>query len=824
MKELTALFIKESEKTAIVWREEKISYRRLLQHINSYSSLFAKNEVGKAAIYLPNRPEWVYAFYSIWKNNLTAVPIDFMSTVEEVAYILNDCRPEIIFISNDTQKSFNDILPLLQYSITVFNLDTIVDNHHQFAAEEIGGFNKDKTAIIVYTSGTTGSPKGVMLSYDNLLSNIEAVSVHISIYTDSRNVLALLPFHHILPLMGTVIIPLYVHTTIGFSPTMVSEDIISTLQKNNISIIIGVPRLYAAIRKGVMDKINKNAVAKVLFRVARLVNSRSFSKKIFHQVHDKFGGKVEFMVCGGAKLDEDLANDYKTLGFEMLEGFGMTEAAPMITFTRPGRWKIGSPGEAMPGLEVKIVDGEVAAKGRNIMKGYYNRPEETAHVLKDGWLYTGDLGYLDDEGFFHITGRSKEIIILSNGKNINPEEVEKKILAVSDFVAEAGVFMQNDQLSAGLFPNYKALKDEGVINLEEKFRWEVIDKYNKTAAPSKKINKFILFKEELPKTRLGKIQRFKLAEATNSQKSKKEKTAEPQFEEYIVIRDFLKEQKKTEIYPDDHIEIDLGLDSLDKVSFQTFLESTFGIKIPEDTFIHNPTVEKLSRYMKEKKNKLSVEAVKWTEILKEKVDLTLPQSWFTQNLFKNISRVFFKLYFRIQGEGTENLPKGPFILAPNHQSFFDGLFVSVFLKNKIMKNTYFYAKEKYVKFKWVRALANRNNVIVMDINKDLKESIQKLAEVLRKGKNVIIFPEGTRTYTGEVGEFKKSFAILSSELNVPIVPVTIQGANNALPRGSIIPKPWKEIRIKFHKPVYPAGMTYDMISEMVQKLIASDLR
>lgn len=141
-----------------------------------------------------------------------------------------------------------------------------------------------------------------------------------------------------------------------------------------------------------------------------------------------------------------------------------------------------------------------------------------------------------------------------------------------------------------------------------------------------------------------------------------------------------------------------------------------------------------------------------------------------------------------------------------------------------MKNTYFYAKEKYVKFKWVRALANRNNVIVMDINKDLKESIQKLAEVLRKGKNVIIFPEGTRTYTGEVGEFKKSFAILSSELNVPIVPVTIQGANNALPRGSIIPKPWKEIRIKFHKPVYPAGMTYDMISEMVQKLIASDLR
>ncbi len=818
------MFIKKSEKTAISWRDEKISYRRLLQHINHFSSLYAKNEEGKAAIYAPNRPEWVYAFYSCWKNESTAVPIDFMATFEEVAYILNDCKPEVIFISNETKKSFDDVLPLLKYSIAVFNIDDIEDKHQQFEAEEIGGYDITKTAVIVYTSGTTGSPKGVMLSYDNLLSNIEAVTGHIEIYNSSRNVLALLPFNHILPLIGTLLIPLKIHTTIGFSPSMVSEDIISTLQKNEVAIIIGVPRLYAAIRKGVMDKINSNPVAKALFRVARLVNSRSFSKKIFHQVHEKFGGKVEFMVCGGAKLDEDMANDYKTLGFEMLEGFGMTEAAPMITFTRPGRWKIGSPGEVMPNHEIKIVDGEIAAKGRNIMKGYFNRPEETAQVLKDGWLHTGDLGYIDDEGFLHITGRSKEIIVLSNGKNINPEEVEKKILAISDVVAEAGVFMQNDSLSAALYPNYKALRDEGVINLEEKFRWEVIDKYNKTAAPYKKINKFILFKEELPKTRLGKIQRFKLAEVTDSQKSKKDKSTEPQFEEYLVIRNFLKEQKKTEIYPDDHIEIDIGLDSLDKVSFQTFLESTFGIKIAEDTFVQHPTVEKLSHFMKETKNKLSVEAIKWAEILKEKVDLKLPKSWFTQNLFKNTSRVIFKLYFRMKGEGAENLPSGPFILAPNHQSFYDGLFVSVFLKNKIMKNTYFYAKEKYVKFKWVKALANRNNVIVMDINKDLKESIQKLAEVLRNGKNVIIFPEGTRTYTGEVGEFKKSFAILSSELNVPIVPVTIKGANEALPRGSIFPKPWKKIEVKFHKPVYPTGMTYDMLSEIVQKVIATDLR
>ena len=180
------------------------------------------------------------------------------------------------------------------------------------------------------------------------------------------------------------------------------------------------------------------------------------------------------------------------------------------------------------------------------------------------------------------------------------------------------------------------------------------------------------------------------------------------------------------------------------------------------------------------------------------------------------------MYFRIKSEGTENIPAAPFIIAPNHQSFFDGLFVSVFLKNKIMKNTYFYAKEKHVRNKFVKALADRNNVIVMDINRDLKQSLQKLAAVLKSGKNIIIFPEGTRTYTGKIGEFKKFFAILSRELNVPVVPVSINGANHALPRGSIFPRPWKKINIKFLHPIYPEGFNYDSLTNKVQAALEKE--
>ncbi len=817
------MFLRNSDKTAIVWKENNISFRDLLKNVNYYSTLYSGTGVNKISIYSANRPEWVFAFYSAWKNKAIAVPLDFLAQPDEIAYILNDCRPEVIFISRDMEKNFEEIKKLLLYNIRVFVFEELTEDTAKYEPVEIIAENVHDVAVIIYTSGTTGYPKGVMLSYDNLLANCEAVSKVIPIYADFRNVLVLLPLHHIFPLLGTMVMPLSVNGTIAFSPSMVAEDIIATLQKNKIAIIIGVPRLYDAIRKGVVDKINKSFAARTLFGLAKILKSRSFSKKIFHQVHEKFGGKVEYMVCGGAKLSVETARDYKALGFEMLEGYGMTEAAPMITFTRPGRWTVGSAGELMPGVEVEIRDGEICARGRNIMKGYYNKPEETEETLKDGWLYTGDLGYIDEKGFIHITGRSKELIVLSNGKNITPDEIEKKIKLESDLAAEVAVFSRNDALCAAIYPDFKKLHEKGILHIEEKLKWDVIDKYNKNAAPYKKITKLYICKEELPKTRLGKIQRYKIAGMIdNLTPGSRKKKDEPQFEEYIIIRDFLQEQKKSVINPDDHLELDLGLDSLDKVNLQVFLESTFGVNLQDDVLVHHSTVERLSHFMKEKKNKISIETVKWAEILKEKIELKLPKSWFTQNLFKNISKVFFKLYFRLKGEGLENIPEGPFILAPNHQSFFDGLFVSVYLKNKIFKNTYFYAKEKHVRNPLLKAIANTNNVIVMDINKDLKESLQKLAVVLRQKKNIIIFPEGTRSQTGRLGEFKKAFAILSRELNVPIVPVSIKGAFNALPKGSIFPRPWKKINVKFHKPVYPEGHDYDSLTELVYKQLSGE--
>lgn len=816
------MFLAPKDSTAIVWQDEHISYTTLLNRVHAVSAILAPKAPTKIAIFSENRAEWAYALYAGWETNATVVPIDFLASVEDVSYILNDCKPEIVFTSEKSSGVLFEALPNLESKpeILIFeNLD--YSNDGDAKPTSIDG-KSDKTAVIIYTSGTTGNPKGVMLSFDNISANIEAVSENIPIYTEARNVMVLLPLHHVFPLVGSLIAPLMVGATAAFTPSIKSSDIIATLKENKIGIIIGVPRLYDAILKGIMSKINANPIAKNLFRLAKRVNSQSFSRKIFKKVHDTLGGKVDYLVSGGAKLEPELARNYKALGFEMLEGFGMSEAAPMITFTRPGRWVIGSAGERMPGMEVISKDGEIIARGRNIMQGYFNRPEETAAIIKDGWLHTGDLGYFDKKGFIHVTGRSKDIIVLSNGKNINPEEIEFKLLAMSPFILEVAVFAKSDTLNCIIYPDFAKMKESGIQNFEEALKTKVIEEYNNSASSYKRLGKFYISRDELPKTRLGKIQRFKLESLLLPSKDKFSK-AEPQFEEYIVIRDFLKGNNRGVVSPDDHFDFDLALDSLEKINFQVFLESTFGIKLEENIFQTNPTVEKLAAFMREKKNKLQVETVRWSEILREKIDLyTLPRSRFTHNWFKNISKVFFKLYFRVESSGIENLPQEPFIIAPNHQSFFDGLFILMFLKKKVLKNTYFYAKSKHVKPGLVKKLADNNNVIVMDINKDLKLSMQKLAAALRMKKNIIIFPEGTRSTTGSLGDFKKFFAVLSLECSAPVVPVSIVGADKALPKGSILPRPWKKITIKFHKAVYPEGHSYESMKDTVVNRLAQE--
>lgn len=820
------MLLHNADKTALKLKDQTVSYPDLHKKAKQYASLFS-TETKKVLIFAENRLEWIFSFYASWQNNCTVIPVDYLSTVEEVSYIVEDSVPEVFFCSREREPVLRLVIAGLDYTpqLIVYedieeSASTADDSTHQLTNPDP---DLNATCLIIYTSGTTGTPKGVMLSYENILANVDAVSNGVKIFSIDERVMLLLPLHHIFPLLGSMVAPLYVGATVAICPSLQSEDIINTLQENRLTILIGVPRLYKVISKGIMGKIKQKAIARMLYSFAEKMGSLALSRKLFSSVHKKFGGELRFLVAGGAALDPEVGQIFTTLGFEILEGFGMTEAAPMITFTRPGKVTIGSAGTAMSCTTIDIRNGEIVAKGTNIMQGYLNRPEETAEVLKDGWLYTGDLGHLDEKGRIFITGRKKEIIVLASGKNINPLLIEQKLEKLSEYINEVGVFVKNDVLQAVIRPDFAKLRSQGVQNIDDYFRWKIIDSYNKTVSPSKRLLTFTLIDEELPKTRLSKLRRFQLPEMVGDRKVKKSAAKQPDFEEYLIIKGFIEKQTDKDILPDDHLEIDIALDSLDQISLLSFLKSTFGVEISEEKLMNHQTVRLLSEFIHEKKEKISIELINWKEILQEKADLTLPKTWITVNIFNKASSIFFKLYFRFKGDGQENLPETSCIIAPNHQSFYDGLLVSSLLKSKLAQKTYFYAKEKHVSNPFLRFLASRNNIIVVDINSGLRESIQKLAEVLKKGNNIMIFPEGTRSRDGSVGDFKKLFAILSTELGVPVVPVTISGAFQALPTGARFPRPFCPIAVSFQQPIFPEGHNYESLTQLVHNQVEEHL-
>jgi long-chain acyl-CoA synthetase len=335
--------------------------------------------------------------------------------------------------------------------------------------------------------------------------------------------------------------------------------------------------------------------------------------------------------------------------------------------------------------------------------------------------------------------------------------------------------------------------------------------------------KITILRSELPRTRLGKIQRFLLENLAVQEIQKSRDHVEPDYPEYRIIRDFMTKACECTIHPEDHLEIDLGLDSLDKVNLITFLQNSFGITAGESIFSECSTVAKLADYCRVNKIRMSSEQVDWQAILKEKIDLPLPKSWFSHRMFQYFLKVSFKVYFRLKSRGLENLPLTSCIITPNHQSFIDGFYISSMLKSSQLKQTLFFAKEKHLRRKWQKFLASRHNVIIMDINKDLKDSLQRMASAIKNGKNIIIFPEGTRTKDGSLGRFKKFFAILSKELNVPVVPVVIQGAYDALPTGRHLPKFRHPIQISFEKPIFPQGHTVDSLQESVYQVMQQGL-
>ena len=806
-------------KNALITATGNITYQQLLKNIQLYAELFQNKGYTKVAIYAENSAEWIQAFYAAFQNQCIAVPIDFLASPSDVAYIIDDCKPELLFTSAAMAETMQKVNEKAIHKPEVLVFEEIdCSNASVETAWEVPA-NNDDTAVIIYTSGTTGSPKGVMLSFTNIYENMASV-IECKIFVPEREVMIFLPLHHVFPLVGSLLTPLHVGSSIPIVPSMQSADLMKTFAQNKVGVFLGVPRMYELMYRGIKAKIDKSKISRAILWLVLKSKNRKLGKKLFKKVHNGYGGHLQFMICGGAALNIEVGNFFYGIGFDILEGFGMTEAAPMITFPRPGKVKIGSTGQALNGLQVEIHDGEIVAKGPSLMKGYYNRPEETAEIMKDGWLHSGDLGYLDKDGFLYITGRKKEIIVLPNGKNINPVELEMKLDAYSNAIREAGVFMHNNMLHALILPDFGFLSANGIEDLDQYFRNEVISPFNAELSAYKRIMQFTLVKSELPRTRLSKLQRFKFEDFLNAKQSGVESTEEPSSSEYGAIKMFIESQVDMDVLPDHHLVFDISMDSLSKLNLIDFIEKSFGIKFNEEQLLKFPSIQKISEYIQN--NKLFHKTDQETSLSSSKDDLneSLPHSSYLLSPIVKAVRGVFGIFFKFNAQGIGNIPDGACFIVPNHESKLDGFLVLSYLNRAELKNTFSYAKKDHVSG-WIRRyIARHSNVIVMDLAKDLKNSILKMAEVVKQEKKILIFPEGTRTRDGKLGQFKKTYAILSSELNVPIVPVVIKGAYEAMSSGKATIKYGSKINIEFLPVIYPGALSPDELNDLVKQRIA----
>ena len=480
---------------------QDISYATLAERIKHFC--LGLIELGlqkgdRVALLSENRPEWAITDLAILAGGGVTVPMFATSTSGQVEYIVRDSGAKIICVSSERQlqkiKEWDENVPTSLQHIVIFDeleddsvrtfdqvceLGQGVENGDQVYQQASEAVTPDDLASIIYTSGTTGDPKGAMLTHSNFMSNIQAATGIVTLTPDDV-FLSFLPLSHVFERMGGHYLPLSSGATIAYaeSPFTIRQN----MQEVRPTVMMSVPRVYEAMHERILNSVKEGSPTKqkifhwsvgVGSKVSQAIQQKQkpslglsmkasiANKLVFEKLKAVTGGRLRFFVSGGAPLSKAIAEFFHAAGILILEGYGLTETSPVICVNRPDQWKFGTVGPVIPGIEVKIAeDGEILSRGPHIMQGYFNKPSDTAEAIDaDGWFYTGDIGEIDEEGFLTITDRKKNLLILSNGKNIAPQPIENE-LKQSPYISE--IMLLGDQrrtITALIVPNYDAIKE-----------------------------------------------------------------------------------------------------------------------------------------------------------------------------------------------------------------------------------------------------------------------------------------------------------------------------------------------------------------------------
>lgn len=517
-------------KSNLGWKE--MTFRGLNILSTRLANYLIKHGIDKGhrlAILSESMPEWGAALFASALAGAITIPLDIKLTLFELTSILNDCKPKVLIVSNahledaiklkETIDSIEQIIILNDSSNTqypsIYNMPD--DSGRKWRHRAIS-----KTAFIIYTSGTTGTPKGVEISFKNVMAQVDSVGKSFDFGINDK-FLSILPMNHLFELTVGFLSFLSKGTSIYYSQSLKPKDLFNIIQERQITFMIVVPAFLKLLKSSIESEINQSSKVKKFFfnlnyKIAEILPSYRLRKLLFLPLHKKFGGKFKGFLSGGAPLDLTVGKFFQTIGLRVYEGYGLSEASPVVATNTDKHYKLGSVGRPIPNVLVKTdaKTGELLVKGDNVMKGYYKRPELTAEVIDaDGWLHTGDIAEIDKDGFVTITGRIKSMIVLSGGKKVFPEDVEA-VLEKSPKFAEICVFGAKraggqkdgtEDIFVAILPTSDMVeKYTDAKELESEVRKEVKALSEKLSSYKRPSN-IIIVKDPFPRTATRKVKR-----------------------------------------------------------------------------------------------------------------------------------------------------------------------------------------------------------------------------------------------------------------------------------------------------------------------------
>ncbi|MBM4377170.1 MAG: AMP-binding protein [Deltaproteobacteria bacterium] len=755
-----------------------------------------------------NRPAWPIAYFGILRAGAVAVPIDPKLSSKQIANVVQASGARVALWGEDVDGAaglgVRQSLPELE----VLDLDEVIRNDARLVPPAVE-VRPDALASIIYTSGTTGEPKGVMLTHENFTSLLASLTP-LFFLSPSDGVLSVLPLHHTFEFSCGLLLPMSRGASITYIGEITSERLGEGLSKARVSAMVGVPALWQLLERRIVNQAkDRGKVAGAAFDWALELNrmlgktaGMDAGKLFFGPVHDKLGGRVKYLISGGSALPKSTAETFAGLGLHLSEGYGLTEAAPVLTVAKASpRSRAGHVGKAIPGITVRIANadkdgvGEVWAKGPNVMQGYFGNEEATRGVVDaEGWLHTGDLGKLDKKGQLVLVGRSKDVIVGASGENVYPDDVEELLGKVADVeeLSIVGLVRGDTEIVACLAVPLRD-KDEPRHELHARAMRSLkksIAELPKHCQPAV----VHLYDVDLPKTATRKVKRSEvkaILERLTAATAAPVTSAATSGGSLAVVQQSLAaitNRSVADIRPEQSLAADLGLDSLQAMELAVALEARLGRPLPQEQLARVETVAELAELCATARPARTM-AVIDDEPESKSLDIPAPLAGAAKALLGKAQMGFYGRVMKPAVQGRAFIPHNRnTIVVSNHASHLDMGLVKYALGSYGEDLVSLAAQDYFFDGTLRRTYFEKlTNLQAFDRKANIRQALREAGDTIRSGKTVLLFPEGTRSTDGVVHEFKSTLGHLALSNRTDILPVYLGGTYEALPKGGKVP-------------------------------------